>query len=265
MLAGFFICANKFNSQLFLLIGVLQVISLIILFWFRSYLEKELTSIKIKREEYLEKINLLNLDIEKENLTKQSLFERIAAYAKLKNLAESLSLAATCSEAAGIIAGKTDELLGSQDATTILYLFDPKTGEFGLVSAVKSGTKVRVLLKTGDSFDRWVIKNLKPLLVEDAKSDFRFDEGKNILNDNERIKRSLISTPLIVGDKVLGILRIDSINENRFSAEDLRFLSRIGDLGAVAIESAQLYEHVQDLAIKDSLTGLYLRRHLLER
>jgi diguanylate cyclase (GGDEF)-like protein len=36
-------------------------------------------------------------------------------------------------------------------------------------------------------------------------------------------------------------------------------------LGAIAIENAQLYEHIEELAIKDSLTGLYLRRYLLER
>ena len=43
-------------------------------------------------------------------------------------------------------------------------------------------------------------------------------------------------------------------------------VSRVfSDLAAVSIENAQLYEHLKELAIKDSLTGLYLRRYLLER
>jgi len=33
----------------------------------------------------------------------------------------------------------------------------------------------------------------------------------------------------------------------------------------VALENVQLYERVEDLAIHDSLTGLFLRRHFLER
>ena len=33
----------------------------------------------------------------------------------------------------------------------------------------------------------------------------------------------------------------------------------------MAIENAQLYSQVQELAIKDSLTGLYLRRYFIER
>ena len=47
--------------------------------------------------------------------------------------------------------------------------------------------------------------------------------------------------------------------------EDLRLLTTIGDLGAVAVENAQLFERVEQLAIKDSLTGLYLRRYFLDR
>lgn len=265
LLAGFFIFAKRVDSRIFLLIAVLQVIALVFLLRFRSYLESELTTIKIKKEECLEEVNLLKLDIEKEDAARQSLFERTAAYAKLKNLAESLSVSATCNKTAGIIVEKTDELLGGHGATTILYLFDSKKGELGLTAAVKSGAKASILSKKGDSFDHWVIKNLKPLSVEDVKTDFRFDEEKNILQEKERVTRSLISTPLAVGDHVLGILRIDSVDEDHFSTEDLRFLSRIADLGALALESAQLYEHIQDLAIRDSLTGLYLRRYFLER
>lgn len=266
LLAGFFIFAAKVNPQIFLFIAILQIIVLFILFIFRSKLDKELNDLNLKKEQYRERINLLGLEIEKENLAKQSFFERIALYAKLKNLAEDLSISETCQETSQIIAKKTDELFGGEGVTTILYLFHPQTGELGLAASVRSGAKAKILSKKGDRFDRWVIKNVKPLLTEDVKSDFRFgvDAGMAGAQD-ERVTRSLISTPFIIGEKVLGILRIDSCDAHHFSTEDLRFLSRIADLGAVAIESAQLYEHIQDLAIKDSLTGLYLRRYLSER
>jgi diguanylate cyclase (GGDEF)-like protein len=105
---------------------------------------------------------------------------------------------------------------------------------------------------------------MQPLLIEDTKNDYRFDVEK-IQADESRPIRSLISVPLKVGDKALGILRVDSPKEREFTTESLRFLMTIGDLGAVAIENAQLYERVEQLAIKDSLTGLYLRRYLLDR
>ena len=51
----------------------------------------------------------------------------------------------------------------------------------------------------------------------------------------------------------------------QFSTDDLRFLRTIADLTSIAIENAQLYERLETMAIKDGLTGLYLRRHMLER
>jgi diguanylate cyclase (GGDEF)-like protein len=63
----------------------------------------------------------------------------------------------------------------------------------------------------------------------------------------------------------VGIIRLDSYLPGRFSKEDLRSLKTIGDVSAVALENAQLYDRVEDMAIRDSLTGLYLRRHMMER
>jgi len=101
-------------------------------------------------------------------------------------------------------------------------------------------------------------------MVEDTKKDFRFDLEKVVL-DKERQIRSLISAPLCIGRRVLGILRVDSIRENSFSFDDLRLLTTISDIGAMAVENALLYEKTEELAIKDGLTGIYLRRYLLER
>jgi diguanylate cyclase (GGDEF)-like protein len=105
---------------------------------------------------------------------------------------------------------------------------------------------------------------MQPLLVEDTKNDYRFDVDKIIGEDTRNIL-SIISAPLIVGNKALGILRVDSTKEKQFTTEDLRSLTTISDLGAVAIENAQLYERVEQLAIRDSLTGLYLLRYLADR
>jgi diguanylate cyclase (GGDEF)-like protein len=45
----------------------------------------------------------------------------------------------------------------------------------------------------------------------------------------------------------------------------LRLLDIIGNLGAVAIQNALLYSWVEELAIRDSLTGLFVRRHFMKR
>ncbi|MBI4974748.1 MAG: GGDEF domain-containing protein, partial [Candidatus Omnitrophica bacterium] len=45
----------------------------------------------------------------------------------------------------------------------------------------------------------------------------------------------------------------------------LRLLDIISDLGAVAIQNAILYARIQNLAIRDGLTGLFLRRYFIAR
>jgi diguanylate cyclase (GGDEF)-like protein len=157
-----------------------------------------------------------------------------------------------------------NKLFGDKDSTIILYLFHSKTGELGLSSSQKGQMRVNIKSKKGDVFDQWLVKTMQPLLIEDTKRDFRFDMERVLPLDSREIG-SLIGVPLMVGHKALGLLRIDSPCENHYTTEDLRFLTTIGDIGAVAIENAQLYERVEQLAITDGLTGLYLRRYLLGR
>jgi diguanylate cyclase (GGDEF)-like protein len=50
-----------------------------------------------------------------------------------------------------------------------------------------------------------------------------------------------------------------------FTPDDLRLFTVISDLAAAAAENARLYQHAQELAITDGLTGLYLRRFFNQR
>jgi diguanylate cyclase (GGDEF)-like protein len=75
----------------------------------------------------------------------------------------------------------------------------------------------------------------------------------------------LIASPLVSQDKVIGILRMDSPQEFAYTQDDLRLLTIISDLAAVAIQNAYLYSRTQELARRDDLTGLVVRRYFMER
>jgi diguanylate cyclase (GGDEF)-like protein len=100
-------------------------------------------------------------------------------------------------------------------------------------------------------------------LVEDSRRDFRFDPEKNRSFDPRPIL-SIASCPLLVGNNLLGLLRLDSDEANVFSQEDLRLLCAISDLGGAAIENARLFQNMRELAIHDPLTSLFTKRHFLE-
>jgi len=211
-----------------------------------------------------EQMNLMDAEIEKEQKIIESTREKIVNFSQLKGMTERLSMCLTQEDTVKTLSEEVNKLFGSEETTIILYLFHSKTGELGISSSLKGQMRVNLKSKRGDIFDQWVVKAMQPLLIEDAKSDYRFDVEK-INPDDARSIRSVMSAPLTVENKALGILRVDSPNENRFTTEDLRFLQTIADMGALTIENAQLYERVEQLAIRDGLTLLYLRRYLLER
>ena len=159
----------------------------------------------------------------------------------MKNLAEKLGASLSLAETAQTLTSESSRLFGNgQDITAILYLVHPRRGELALLASRKGSEPVGLKLKKGDIFDNWVIKNLQPLLVEDAKSDFRFDPDR-VPGEEFRVVRSLACVPLIAGNKTVGLLRVDSCHPHKFRTEDLRLLTAIGDVGAVAIENTPFH------------------------
>jgi len=72
-----------------------------------------------------------------------------------------------------------------------------------------------------------------------------------------------MGVPLKVHDKIIGMLALDSIQPCRFSQDHSRVATAFADHVAIALENTRLFEETQWLAIHDSLTGIYNRRHFM--
>jgi GGDEF domain-containing protein len=144
-----------------------------------------------------------------------------------------------------------------------IMLFLVKDGSLSLMRSLKQ-KDVIIKEKQGDIIEKWVLKHTQSLIIEDITKDFRFDSNK-ILAFKERKMRSFIASPLAVGDAILGTMRAESRDVLHFLLDDSRLLRSICDLGAVLIERADLINKAEELAIKDSLTALYLRNYFFTR
>ncbi|OJX38088.1 MAG: hypothetical protein BGO78_08635 [Chloroflexi bacterium 44-23] len=74
----------------------------------------------------------------------------------------------------------------------------------------------------------------------------------------------LISIPLHLGERQLGILNLVMAPNVVFSGDEIRLLQTVGDTFSAALERARLYENAEQLATVDSLTGLFNRRHFFQ-
>ncbi len=263
-LIGLFIVATVFKPALFIVLSSALTATIIYLLLLHNGLTKKQSKIDLQIQNYNEQSNLMEVNIRQEKVAIESTRGKIINFAQLKGFTEKLSMCLSLDDTSKTFSAEVNRLFGDKETTIILYLFHSKTGELGISSSQKGQMRVNIKSKKGDIFDQWLVKTMQPLLIEDIKSDYRFDVDRVTPQDSRGIT-SLISVPLMVGNKALGIVRIDSPKEKHFTTEDLRFLTTIGDLGAVGIENAQLYERVEQLAIKDGLTGLYLRRYLMDR
>lgn len=216
-------------------------------------------STELSSEKAEEDNNILSDELRRKQTEARHLEEKLLRYSMLKDVVEALTTTLTMEDIAKLIIEKTSATI-RKGGRILLFLVDPQKEEL-MLSASQGAFKVKA--KKGDIFDKWVLKHSIPLIVEDVAGDFRFPS-----RDTEEAKgvfRSLIEVPLLSGNKVIGILRMDSPAESFYTQDDLRLMDILGGLGSVAIQNAMLYSWVQDLAIRDSLTGLFVRRYFLKR
>ena len=193
----------------------------------------------------------------------KALKEKVVRYAILKDLTSKLSSTLSLDSVVNIVIDNVSDLVGKADVC-ILFLVDEDAHELALKVARGKEGAVSIKSKKGDIFDIWVLKQRQPLMVSDADKDFRFNLDL-IPGEFRRDFKSVIATPLISEKKVIGILRVESREPEAYISDDLRLLTIISDLAAIALENSKLYHRIEELAISDGLTGLYCQKYFKDR
>jgi len=114
----------------------------------------------------------------------------------------------------------------------------------------------------------WILLNAQPVIVDDPKSDPRFFSGVQAASMTPT--NSLLGVPLIVKDRVIGVLEAINKIKDRFTDEDLDVLNTLGSQAAVAIENARLFTQSDLIAemvheLRTPLASLKAAIHLLKR
>jgi diguanylate cyclase (GGDEF)-like protein len=76
--------------------------------------------------------------------------------------------------------------------------------------------------------------------------------------------RAVLCIPITYSEKLLGVLNIESRNENAFSPQDVLILNTLADLLATALHNAFVFQKLQQQSITDGLTGIKTRRFFWE-
>ena len=235
----------------------------IVTYFARKYLNKKYL-LSIESLNLQEKLNILKDEFNGELQNQAALKEKLRRYESLEKIMEEINQDLDLDSIADNLASISFSLIADVKGSCILYLIDNQTQKLSLFKTKKEDEELIIKAKEGDFFDLWVLRHARSLIVEDIKKDFRFDLDKIKLQETRPIS-SLISAPFISDHNLLGLLRLDSPAPYAYSQDDLRFLMTICELGALALEDAQLYQKTRELAIRDGLTSLFTKGYFLER
>lgn len=259
LISFIFTLTGKISFTFFLLLISATGISFLI---FRKLKLGILSVSKSELEAEEEKVNLLleSIAVKKDALGFLPQVRRKAAF--LFNISQNLIELTDREEIYDFLINTLGELFPQADSI-LFFSFNKEKDSLSLLRSLKRNNSV-VKEKKGGALDKWALHHNRSLLIEDLTKDFRFDANK-ITAYKSRGAQSFIVSPLSIDHRLLGIVRAESKKPSNFTLDDLRFLRNICDLGTVVLERVNLFASARDLAIKDSLTSLYLKEYFFER
>ena len=114
-------------------------------------------------------------------------------------------------------------------------------------------------LGVSESFIGIVLRRKKPMQLEDVQGSGRYQNAS--LARREGLA-SLLSVPLLYGDRAIGTLNLYTGEPHTFSDEEVRVLTAYAELSALALEKARLYDRIvsveEELRQSERLSALGL-------
>lgn len=169
-------------------------------------------------------------------------------FESLVNVGQTINSALTLDDALRVITREACALMDAKVAS--LLLLDETQEWLDLRASHGAGPAYlnKPRLSVAESLLGVVVRRRKPLQVEDVQVSNRY---QNVEVARREGLVSLLSVPLVFRDQAIGALSVYTGEPHSFSNEEIRILSALADLSAIAIEKARLYERI--VALEEAL------------
>ncbi|MFF2889273.1 diguanylate cyclase [Paenibacillus sp. NPDC057967] len=125
-----------------------------------------------------------------------------------------------------------------------------------------------------DSFWAYSVKHKLDIFIKDTEKEYSryFEDFKEYLEKVRKKKEyvvetmpySLIFVPIIMKDKVIGVISTQAYKKDSFNLKDLSTLKTLSNYLGIGLENARLYMEVEYASKYDALTKVFNRKELFE-
>lgn len=195
---------------------------------------------------------------DKLEMSNRKLSESIAEFYTLQQISQAIGSILDVKELLRYLNDIILGVMGVSYSTIILY--DEKTNRLkvqtsnikntGGLAAMKDNINTGILLNVLNNNESILENNVDPVL-------HAFTQGRDI--------HSLICVPLNTNTRKFGLVLVEHTYADAFDDGNLRLLNIIAKQVGIAMENAELYNKMTELARKDGLTGIHNRQYFQER
>lgn len=139
-----------------------------------------------------------------------------------------------------------EQVSGLMDVTTFyIGLYNKRKGKLRISLVVDEGDRLEPItldVQTGSGFAGWVVRNRKPLWIDDWEREQDRLPVEGIARGTPT--QSLMVVPLLVKDELVGVISTQSYEPHAFDEGHRRLFSSIASQVAIAVENARLFGQV---------------------
>ncbi len=164
-----------------------------------------------------------------------------------------------------IISKEINKLIDTDVFGIAVYGEESGEGVYHFINkSLQSKYYMKFNISDNSSFGAYCIRNKKDIIINNVEKEYYKYSDLNwdrfMCNEMEK---SLIYTPLIIKDKVVGVMTVQSVAENAYDKNDLNTLKIIANYSAIALDNAITYKKVENIATYDNMTGFLTRFEII--
>ena len=174
----------------------------------------------------------------------EQLRHKARLFESLTSVSRTITSALNLNDALNAITREACELMRARMCS--LMLLDESREWLDLRASFGAGETYvnKTRLSVAESFVGVVVRRHKPLQLADVCASSQY-QSVEVARQEGLV--SLLSVPLLFGERVIGVLNVYTGEPYNFSNEEVRILTLFAELSAIALEKARLYERVADV------------------